>query len=169
VDRREGFMLDLDEIAREGARRMLARALEAEVQVYIDSASGERDERGHALVTKNGHTREREIVLGRDPSRLRLRRSTTGGSTRRARGSSPPKMVCGFQRGNTDVVTFDHVPGLPLAVHTKSAPAESMYISPLAWSPVGLPAVLPGTSLSWYSPHRRRLPGLSLRTSPPER
>ena len=83
---REGFMLDLDEIAREGARRMLARALEAEVQAYIDSASGERDERGHALVAKNGHAREREIVLGRDPSRLRLRGSTTGGSTRRARG-----------------------------------------------------------------------------------
>ena len=61
---REGFMLDLDEIAREGARRMLARALEAEVQAYIDSASGERDQRGHALVAKNGHAREREIVLG---------------------------------------------------------------------------------------------------------
>ena len=61
---REGFMLDLDEIAREGARRMLARALEAEVQAYIDSASAERDERGHALVAKNGHAREREIVLG---------------------------------------------------------------------------------------------------------
>src|SRR5215210_2815673 len=61
---REGFMLDLDEIAREGARRMLARALEAEVQAYIDSASGERDERSHALVAKNGHAREREIVLG---------------------------------------------------------------------------------------------------------
>jgi hypothetical protein len=60
---REGFMLDLDEIAREGARRMLARALEAEVQAYFDSASGERDERGHALVAKNGHAREREIVL----------------------------------------------------------------------------------------------------------
>jgi hypothetical protein len=29
---REGFLLDLDEITRQGARRMLARALEAEVQ-----------------------------------------------------------------------------------------------------------------------------------------
>jgi hypothetical protein len=28
----EEFMLDLDEIAREGARRMLAEALEAEVE-----------------------------------------------------------------------------------------------------------------------------------------
>ena len=64
---REGFMLDLDEIAREGARRMLARALEAEVQAYIDSASAERDERGHALVAKNGHPRESaRLCWGRD-------------------------------------------------------------------------------------------------------
>ena len=61
---REGFMLDLDEIARQGARRMLALALEAEVQAYIDSASAERDQRDYALVAKNGHAREREIVLG---------------------------------------------------------------------------------------------------------
>jgi len=41
---REGLMLDLDEIARAGARRMLAEALEAEVQDYLDAARGERDE-----------------------------------------------------------------------------------------------------------------------------
>ena len=32
---REDFVCDLDEIAREGARRMLAQALEAEVADYI--------------------------------------------------------------------------------------------------------------------------------------
>jgi putative transposase len=57
-------MLDLDEIARAGARRMLAHALEAEVQAYLDTASGERDERGHALVVRNGRAREREILCG---------------------------------------------------------------------------------------------------------
>ena len=31
---RERLMLDLDEIARQGARRMLAQALEAEVEAY---------------------------------------------------------------------------------------------------------------------------------------
>ncbi len=37
-------MLDLDEIARQGARKMLAQALEAEVEAYLVAATGERDE-----------------------------------------------------------------------------------------------------------------------------
>jgi transposase-like protein len=61
---REELMLDLDEIARQGARRMLAKALEAEVEFYIEAARGERDERGHALVVRNGYAKEREILLG---------------------------------------------------------------------------------------------------------
>jgi len=54
--------LMLDEIARQGARRMLAKAFEAEVELYIDAARGERDESEHALVVRNGHAREREIL-----------------------------------------------------------------------------------------------------------
>jgi putative transposase len=61
---REGLMLDLDEIARQGARKMLAQALEAEVEAYLDAAKDQRDERGHALVVRNGHAREREVLLG---------------------------------------------------------------------------------------------------------
>lgn len=41
---REQGLLDLDEIARQGARRMLAEALEAEVRDYIEAAREERDE-----------------------------------------------------------------------------------------------------------------------------
>jgi putative transposase len=61
---RQPHMLDLDEIARQGARRMLAEALEAEVEAYIEAATGERDENGHALVVRNGRAREREVLLG---------------------------------------------------------------------------------------------------------
>ena len=61
---RERTLLDLDEIARQGARKMLAEALEAEVRDYLEAASGERDEKGHALVVRNGHAREREVLLG---------------------------------------------------------------------------------------------------------
>jgi putative transposase len=60
----EEAMLNLDEIARQGARRMLAEALEAEVQDYLDASRGERDEQGHALVVRNGHANEREVLLG---------------------------------------------------------------------------------------------------------
>ena len=61
---REELTLDLDEIARAGARRMLAEALEAEVQDYLQAARGQRDENGHALVVRNGHAREREVLCG---------------------------------------------------------------------------------------------------------
>ncbi len=61
---REELALDLDEIARQGARRMLAQALEAEVDAYIEAAHGQRDEYGHALVVRNGRGREREVLLG---------------------------------------------------------------------------------------------------------
>jgi putative transposase len=44
---------------------MLAEALEAEVQAYIEAARDERDYRGHAfLVVRNSYAREREILLG---------------------------------------------------------------------------------------------------------
>ena len=54
----------LDEIAREGARRMLVAALETEVAAYLDAHAGERDDAGHALVVRNGKSRTRKITLG---------------------------------------------------------------------------------------------------------
>ena len=47
--------IGLDEIVTEGARRMLAAALEAEVEAYVSSFLGEVDEHGHRLVVRNGH------------------------------------------------------------------------------------------------------------------
>ena len=54
--------MDLDAIVREGARRMLAAALEAEVDDYLAAYATERDERGRRLVVRNGHAREREVL-----------------------------------------------------------------------------------------------------------
>src|SRR5215218_2109162 len=53
---------DLDELAREGARRMLAAALEAEVDAYLAAHAAERDEGGRRLVVRNGHARQREVT-----------------------------------------------------------------------------------------------------------
>ncbi|MFD2422655.1 IS256 family transposase [Amycolatopsis pigmentata] len=52
----------IDEIVREGARRMLAEALQAEVDAYIARFAGERDERGHRLVVRNGSHQPREVL-----------------------------------------------------------------------------------------------------------
>jgi hypothetical protein len=62
---RGDLSLDLDEIARAGAHRMLAEALEAEVHEYLEGARGERDDDGCALVVRNGYARERQLVCGR--------------------------------------------------------------------------------------------------------
>lgn len=52
----------IDEIVREGARRMLAAALEAEVNQYIAELAAETDERGHRLVVRNGRHRPRTVA-----------------------------------------------------------------------------------------------------------
>jgi transposase-like protein len=64
----------LDAICREGARRMLAAALEAEADAYIAELVGETDERGRRLVTRNGRARPRTIATGSGPIEIRAPR-----------------------------------------------------------------------------------------------
>ena len=59
---RAALQVDLDELVREGARRMLAAALEAEVDDYLAACAAERDEGGRRLVVRNGHARQREVT-----------------------------------------------------------------------------------------------------------
>lgn len=50
------------------ARRMLAAALEAEVNQYVVELAGEWDEVGRRLVVRNGHHRERTVTTAAGPS-----------------------------------------------------------------------------------------------------
>ena len=59
---REDLALALDEICRRGAERMLAVALDAEVDAYLERHRADRDERGRALVVRNGRARTRAVV-----------------------------------------------------------------------------------------------------------
>ncbi|MEU2619690.1 IS256 family transposase [Streptomyces sp. NPDC007157] len=52
----------IDEIVREGARRMLAAALEAEVNAYIAELTEQRDDKGHRLVVRNGYHQPRKVT-----------------------------------------------------------------------------------------------------------
>ncbi|MFE5698988.1 transposase, partial [Streptomyces erythrochromogenes] len=57
----------VDEIVREGARRMLAAALEAEVEQYIAELAGRRGEAGRRLVVRNGRHRPRTATTAAGP------------------------------------------------------------------------------------------------------
>ena len=61
---RQDFELTLDEIATEGARRLLIHALNLEVEQYIQSHKNEVDENGQRLVVRNGVSKSRTITMG---------------------------------------------------------------------------------------------------------
>lgn len=61
---RKDFELTLDEIAREGARRLLVEALNLEVEDYINRHVEEVDESGRRLVVRNGVGRTRSVTMG---------------------------------------------------------------------------------------------------------
>jgi transposase-like protein len=67
-------LLELDVIARVGARRMLMAALEAETTDYVERHSRERDESGRALVVRNGRAQARKLTLGAGTMELRAPR-----------------------------------------------------------------------------------------------
>jgi transposase-like protein len=64
----------IDEICAEGARQMLAAALEAEVDGYVSSLTGEVDEVGRRMVVRNGHAEERTVTTGAGAIRVRAPR-----------------------------------------------------------------------------------------------
>ena len=57
----------LDELAREGARRMIEVALQVEVEEYVSRHRRERDAAGHAVVVRNGTARPRTVTTGVGP------------------------------------------------------------------------------------------------------
>ncbi|HEX3784254.1 MAG TPA: IS256 family transposase [Pseudonocardiaceae bacterium] len=52
----------IDQIVRDGARRMLAEALQAEVNAYVAAFADERDVHGHRLVVRNGYHQPRGVL-----------------------------------------------------------------------------------------------------------
>jgi putative transposase len=52
----------LDEIVRDGARQMLAAALQAEVAAYIEAFADQLDGNGRRLVVRNGYHHERDVL-----------------------------------------------------------------------------------------------------------
>jgi hypothetical protein len=53
----------IDQIVRDGARQMLAAALQAEVAAYVDQFAHLRDAEGHRLVVRNGTSEPRTVQV----------------------------------------------------------------------------------------------------------
>ena len=89
----------LDEIVREGARRMLAAALEAEVDDYVAALADERDEHGRRLVVRNGHAEPRTITTGGGRDRGRGAAGQRQARRRRDRGAARGSGARSCRRG----------------------------------------------------------------------
>ena len=70
VEGADEVAVTLDDLAREGARRMIAAALEAEVDEYVEQV----DEEGRRLVVRNGRARERKLTVGSGTMAIRAPR-----------------------------------------------------------------------------------------------
>lgn len=76
LKRPETFVEDpLTEILREGARKLLARALKAEIEDFLCEYEHLRRKDGRRRITKNGHLPEREIQSGIGPIPVEVPRS----------------------------------------------------------------------------------------------
>ena len=70
-DELPGFQQGLEEIVKEGARKMLHQAIENEVEDFIKQCSNSQDENGHMIVKRNGYLPEREIQTGIGPIKVK--------------------------------------------------------------------------------------------------
>ena len=57
----------LEQVARQGAQKMLQLALENEVEEFVKKHSSLKGENGNKVVTKNGYMPQRDIVTGMGP------------------------------------------------------------------------------------------------------
>src|SRR6058998_16017 len=85
----------LDDLARVGAQRMIAAALQIEVEDYVARFRDERNATGHALVVRNGTARPRPVTTGVGPltiaaPRVNDRRVVDGGRQKFTSAILPP-------------------------------------------------------------------------------
>jgi len=61
----------LEQLIAEGARKMLQAAIENEVQEDLQAYGSRRTDHGRAVVVRNGHLPERDLVTGVGPLKIR--------------------------------------------------------------------------------------------------
>ena len=103
----------LTEIAREGARRMLATAMEAEIAVFIEQFAEERLPDGRQRVVRHGYGPEREIQTGIGPLAVRRPkvrdRAASGDDGERIRFTSHILPKWARRSRSLDAVSYTHL------------------------------------------------------------
>ena len=89
------WAINVEQIAREGAQKMLQVALQLEIEQCIEQHADRRDEHGKRLVVRNGSLPGRELQTGLGPISVRQPRARRAGSSpvrssRPTCGGSPP-------------------------------------------------------------------------------
>src|SRR5215207_7667587 len=127
---REETSSTLDGICREGARRMLAAALELEVDEYVAGLVDQLDERGRRLVVRNGHARPRTITTAAGRVEIRAPRvddrrvdADTGERTRFRSSIVPP--WCRKSPKVSEVLPLLYLHGLSTGTSRRRWPSSS--------------------------------------------
>jgi transposase-like protein len=68
----QGTLDDLTDLLREGAKRLIAQAVDAELSATLAQFADYKDDAGHRYVVRNGYLPEREILTGIGPVSVRV-------------------------------------------------------------------------------------------------
>jgi len=68
----QGTPDDLTDLLREGAKRLIAQAVDAELSATLAQFADYKDDAGHRYVVRNGYLPEREILTGIGPVSVRV-------------------------------------------------------------------------------------------------
>ena len=66
------FRDELSDLVREGARRIIAQAVEAELNTFLNEHAEARDALGRRAVVRNGYQPRRQVLTGVGPVTVRL-------------------------------------------------------------------------------------------------
>ena len=76
IKKPEGFVSDpITELLRNGAKKLLVEALEAEIESFLNQYKNLKDTRGRQRITANGYLPEREIQTGIGPVSVKVPRA----------------------------------------------------------------------------------------------
>ncbi|MFI1487258.1 hypothetical protein [Streptomyces sp. NPDC020747] len=144
----------LDEIVREGVRRMPAAALEAEVNAYIAELSHERGGDGRRLVVRDGYQQPREVTASAGAVQVKAPQVNDAGAASQVsrdhvEGEECLLLVVGAPQRRRDILFREACRRRWARFRGRAAPLR------LPWRPVTMAFRPPGANAFVKTPLRR--------------